>query len=154
LPLRLSQPSALSTGSPMNISEAFSAKRDAYAKRMGSWIISEVTTIGEPMEVWKFVRDCGSRTMRVLYRCKDGTVRDIVGRQGVHDSVQDGKVQGVGHAMASSERGTLSFWTHVHNGRAVNTGSGSGYRTLRADGILAIRCDGHDIITATGRRSL
>ncbi len=138
----------------INLKEAWEAKRDRYAVRQGSFILSDtVIVIGDAREVWKFMRACGDRIFRVIYRCKDGTVRDLIGRQGVHNSDQDGTVQGIGHAMTSEDRLTLSFWTFAH-GKKVNTGSGQGYRTLRAEGILAIRCEGNDILTEEGRLSL
>lgn len=138
----------------INLTEAWNAKRDAYAKRQGAFVLSgEVKVIGDAAEVWQFLRACGDRIFRVLYVCKDGTVRDMIGRQGVYQSSQDGTVAGTGHAMACAERLNLSFWTFAH-GKKVNTGTGKGYRTLRAAGILAIRCEGHDILTAAGAASI
>lgn len=134
----------------MNLTERFKAKRDTYAKRQGPFVLgARVVRIGSDSEVWEFIRALGSRTFRVLYRCQDGTVRDMIGRQGVYASEQDGAVQNIGHAMASETRLTLSFWTFAH-GTKVNTGAGKGYRTLRAAGILAIRCQGTDILTDAG----
>ena len=137
----------------INLTELWDAQRDRYAKRQGPFVVGEVKVIGDAREVWEFMRACGDRIFRVVYVCKDGTVRDMIGRQGVHDSKQDGKVAGIGHAMASEERLTLSFWTFTHGDKA-NTGAGKGYRTLRAAGILAIRCEGHDILTQVGAASL
>ncbi len=51
--------------------------------------------------------------------------------------------------MASESAGTLSFWTCAY-GDKVNTGAGKGYRTLRADGILAINVDGTSVLTDAG----
>jgi hypothetical protein len=138
----------------INLTETWEAKRDRYAKRQGSFILeADVVLIGDDREVWDFMRACGDRIFRVVYRCLDGTVRDMIGRQGVYKSEQDGHVQGIGHAMQSETRLNLSFWTFAH-GEKVNTGSGAGYRTLKAAGILAIRCEGHDILTAAGQSSL
>lgn len=137
----------------INLTETWNAKRDRYAAKQGNFILSDdVILIGDAREVWEFMRACGDRIFRVVYRCKDGTVRDMIGRQGVHNSKQDGMVAGTGHAMASAEHLTLSFWTFAH-GKKVNTGTGAGYRTLRAEGILAIRCEGNDILTHEGERS-
>jgi hypothetical protein len=55
--------------------------------------------------------------------------------------------------MASEEKLNLSFWTGTH-GDKVNTGTGKGYRTLKASGILALRIDGVDIMTEAGRVSM
>lgn len=141
-------------GTQINLTELWNAKRDRYAKAQGAFILSgDVKVIGDAAEVWQFMRACGDRIFRVVYVCKDGTVRDMIGRQGVYKSSQDGTVQGIGHAMASNERMTLSFWTFAH-GQKVNNGTGKGYRTLRAAGILAIRCEGHDILTAVGREAI
>lgn len=130
------------------------AKPDSYAKRQGSYVLgSDVVRISDALTVWNFVRALGSKTFRVLYRCQDGMVRDIIGRQGVYDSAQDGAVQGVGGSMAQQGY-SLSFWTNVHGGRAVNTGVGKGYRTLLASGILALRVDGVDILTDAGIKAL
>lgn len=138
----------------INLTERWGAKRDRYAKQQGAFVLSDnVILIGDAAEVWEFMRACGDRIFRVLYRCKDGTVRDMIGRQGVYASKQDGQVLNVGHAMTDIDRLTLSFWTFAH-GKKVNTGAGKGYRTLRAAGILAIRCEGHDILTAEGHQSL
>ena len=142
------------TATTINLTETWEAKRDRYAKSQGEFILSgDVVLIGESVEVWEFLRACGDRIFRVLYRCLDGTVRDMIGRQGVYKSDQDGEVLNVGHAMADPDRLNLSFWTFAH-GKKVNTGGGKGYRTLRAAGILAIRCEGHDILTEEGRVSL
>lgn len=138
----------------INLTELWQAKRDRYAKRQGAFVLSgDVKLLGDPAEVWRFLRACGDRIFRIIYVCLDGTVRDMIGRQGVYQSEQDGAVQGIGHAMASETALTLSFWTFAH-GQKVNTGSGNGYRTLRAAGILAIRCEGHDILTSMGRECL
>lgn len=138
----------------VNLTQTLEAKRDRYAKAQGAFVLSgDVVRIGSARDVWTFVRACGGRTFRVVYRCQDGTVRDMIGRQGVYASAQDGNVQGIGHAMASAERLNLSFWTFAH-GQKVNTGTGKGYRTLRAAGILALRVDGVDIMTDAGIEAL
>lgn len=138
----------------INLTQLWEAQRDRYAKRQGEFILSgDVVLIGDDREVWDFMRACGDRIFRVVYRCKDGTVRDMIGRQGVYKSAQDGRVQGTGHAMASETRLNLSFWTFAH-GQKVNMGSGAGYRTLKAAGILAIRCEGHDILTRAGQAGI
>lgn len=135
----------------INLTELLSARRDRYAVRQGPFVLrDDITAIGDAVQVWEFVRACEGRTFRVLYVCQDGTTRDMIGRQGVYASEQDGTVQGTGHAMASAQNLTLSFWTYAH-GKKVNTGSGKGYRTLRAEGILALRVDGADIVTDAGR---
>jgi len=137
----------------INLTEKWEAKRDRYAKQQGNFVLSgDVVLIGDARETWDFMRDCGDKIFRVVYRCLDGTVRDMIGRQGVSDSAQDGKVKNIGHAMRSEARLTLSFWTFAH-GEKVNTGAGKGYRTLRAAGILALRCEGHDILTREGFES-
>jgi len=137
-----------------NLTKLWQAKRDRYARTQGEFVLKgDVVILGEAREVWDFMRACGDRIFRVVYVCKDGTVRDMIGRQGVYKSSQDGTVQNIGSAMASEERLTLSFWTFAH-GDKVNTGAGSGYRTLRAAGILAIRCEGHDVLTGNGVAAL
>jgi len=140
----------------MNITATLNAKSDACARNVGPFIIGDegALYVGSPSDVWSFVKGLGGRQFRVIYRCKDGRIRDMIGRQGVYNSAQDGMVQGVGHAMESEQNLTLSFWTNVYGGRAVNTGAGKGYRTLRADGILAIRCNGVTVLTGEGLRSL
>jgi hypothetical protein len=138
----------------MNLTALLGARKDRHARKLGDLTLGQkFVRIGDAREVWSFVRACGGRMFRVLYLCKDGKVRDIIGRQGVHDSRQDGMVENVGHAMASAERLTLSFWTDTSGGK-VNTGAGKGYRTLRAAGILALRIDGTDIVTDAGERAL
>lgn len=137
-----------------NLTKAFRARKDAYAKRQGDLVLGQdAILIGDSAEVWHWFRSLESRLVRVIYECKDGTRRDIIGRQGVHNSAQDGTVQNIGHAMANAERLTLSFWTHTH-GTKVNIGTGAGYRTLRATGILAVKVDGHVILTDQGLRAL
>jgi hypothetical protein len=134
----------------MEIGTILEARADRYARRLGTFTLrGSVVRLGSASEVWNFVRACGGRNFRVLYRCLDGTARDLIGRQGVYKSSQDGTVAGIGHAMANAERLNLSFWTATH-GSKVNTGSGKGYRTLRAAGILALRVDGVDILTDAG----
>ncbi len=138
-----------------DLSAIFGARTDSYAKAQGAFVLSDVThLLADVGQVWDFVRSLNGRMFRVIYECLDGKRLDIIGRQGVHDSAQDGEVQGIGHAMASAERLTLSFWTATHEGRKVNTGAGKGYRTIRAAGILAIRVDGTDILTSQGQAEL
>jgi hypothetical protein len=88
--------------------------------------------------------------MRIIYECLDGKVRDVIGRQGVYNSNQDGRVENVGHAMTDAGLLTFSFWTATH-GSKVNTGAGKGYRTLRAHGVIAIHVNGRDYLTAYGQ---
>lgn len=138
----------------MDLTQAYSARSDRYAKAQGHWIMRESAIyLSTPAMVWEFVRSLGGREFRVLYRPESGSVGDWIGRQGVHNSTQDGAVAGTGHAMASADRLTLSFWTNAY-GDKVNTGKGKGYRTLRADRILAIRCQGADFITRAGMEAL
>ena len=134
-----------------NPAELFAlAVTDGYAKNQKPFILADtIVYLSDAEMVWQFMRDCGDRMFRVIYQCKDGTIRDMIGRQGVHNSEQDGEVQGIGAPMASEENLTLSFWTATH-GRKVNTGAGKGYRTLRAAGILALRVDKTDFVTGAG----
>ena len=135
----------------INLSQKFGSKRDAYAQQMGDMVATgDIVLAGSAVSVWDHFVALGGRSVRVIYRCKDGAIRDIIGRQGVYESAQDGAVGGNGHAMRSRQRLTLSCWTAVHGGAAVNTGSGAGYRTLRAAGILAYRCQGHTFLTDEG----
>ena len=138
----------------MNITQALGAKKDRHAVKLGDLILGQkVVRIGDAKEVFEFVSNLGGRFFRVIYRCLDGSIRDILGRQGVHVSKQDGEVQGIGHAMRNEERLNLSFWTDCQGGK-VNLGTGRGYRTLRAAGILALRIEGTDILTDEGVRAL
>ena len=138
----------------INLSTMLGARADKHARNVGAFVLSEtIVRIGSARDVFNFVSNLGSRMFRIVYRCKDGTVRDMTGRQGVYNSRQDGMVQGVGHAMRSEENLTLSFWTATF-GNKVNTGTGKGYRTIRASGILAIRCEGTDILTDSGLAAL
>lgn len=140
--------------SEYNLSSLLEGKKDSHAKQQGDFILGDtVHLIGGHAETWEFMRNLGGRMVRLIYECKDGTRRDIIGRQGVYQSKQDGTVKGLGHAMTSEARLTLSFHTHTY-GNKVNTGSGKGYRTLRAAGILAIRVDGEDILTAQGQAEI
>ena len=135
----------------INLSEKFVAKRDAYASQMGDLVATgDIVMAGDSVSVWDHFVALGGRQIRVIYRCKDGSIRDIVGRQGVYASEQDGVVSGNGHAMRSRERLTLSFHSHVFGGAGVNNGAGKGYRTLRAAGILAYRVEGHTFLTDEG----
>jgi hypothetical protein len=139
----------------MNLTKQFVAKRDSYASQMGDFVVADnAISAGDSVSVWDHFGALQGRQIRVLYRCRDGQVRDIIGRQGVHSSEQDGAVSGNGHAMRSRANLTLSFHTSVHGGRAVNVGAGKGYRTLRGAGILAYRCEGIDFITNEGLASL
>ncbi len=138
----------------MNLTTTLRARKDAHARKQGDLVLGQqVVRIGDAATVWEFVSKLGSRFFRVVYCCKDGAIRDIMGRQGVYASKQDGEVQGIGHAMRSEKNLTLSFWTDCRGGKA-NTGAGHGYRTLRAAGILALRVDGVDILTDAGIEAL
>lgn len=148
------RPTLSDNSSMVNLTVLLGARKDRHARKLGDMILgTKVVRIGGARETWQFVRDCGGRMFRVLYLCKNGTIRDIIGRQGVYASSQDGTVQNVGHSMTNEDRLTLSFWTDASGGK-VNTGAGKGYRTLRAAGILALRIDGTDIITDAGARML
>lgn len=137
----------------LDLTLTLGAKRDRYATKLGAFVMSgDIVQLGSAAMVWEFLTLNPTAMMRILYVCQDGTVRDIIGRQGVYASEQDGEVQGMGHSMRNAERLTISFHTHTHEGRAVNTGAGKGYRTLRAAGIVAIRTEGQDIITDNGAR--
>lgn len=138
----------------MNLSEVYHARADRYAKAQGPFVIQDsAILLSDPVDVWTFARSLKGLQFRVLYLRKSGEIGDWIGRQGVYDSKQDGPVAGTGRAMASADRLTLSFWTATH-GDKVNNGAGKGYRTLRADRILAIRCKGHDFITRAGMVAL
>jgi hypothetical protein len=137
----------------LNLTETLGARRDRYATKLGPFTLAgEIVQLGNPEMVWQFLTMNATTIMRIVYVCKDGTVRDIIGRQGVHDSAQDGTVQGTGHAMRNADRMTVSFHTSTFGGKAVNTGAGKGYRTIRAAGIVAIHAEGQSIITDNGAR--
>ena len=138
-----------------NLSTIFGAQADAYAKTQGNFILADTVFVGmSHNETWDFLTQLGGKLFRVIYETLDGKRIDIIGRQGVHNSTQDGEIAGTGHAMRSAHRLTISFHTHVFEGRKVNTGAGKGYRTLRAAGILAIRVDQTDILTCQGQSEL
>jgi hypothetical protein len=127
----------------MNLSEKFVAKRDSYASQMGPFVVTgNAISAGDPVSVWDHFVALAHRQVRVLYRCRDGVVRDIIGRQGVHNSQQDGAVTGNGHAMRNRARLTLSFHTSVHGGAGVNVGAGKGYRAYRCEGVTFITNEG------------
>ena len=136
------------SGAQINLTETFGAKRDAYAKAQGDFVLrGNVTILPDMVSIWDFMcklADLG-KLCRIVYVCRDGSIRDMIGRGGVYKSSQDGTVAGTGRPMRSAHRLTLSFWTATHGGK-VNTGPGKGYRTIRAAGILAIRCEGQDFI--------
>jgi hypothetical protein len=134
----------------MNVTQILGASKDRHAKRQGDVILgSHVVRIGDASAVFAFVSALGASFFRIVYCCQDGKIRDMTGRQGVHESRQDGMVQGIGHSMRDASRLNLSFWTDCQGGK-VNTGAGKGYRTIRAAGILAIRVQGTDILTDAG----
>jgi hypothetical protein len=135
----------------VNLTKVFGAQRDRYAKAQGTLdAIESLIFIGDDAEVWRFMRENTREFFRVIYECLDGTRRDMIGRQGVHRSAQDGQIKGIGHAMACEEKLNLSFWTGAH-GDKVNTGAGKGYRTLKASGILALKVRGTVVLTQRGR---
>lgn len=142
-----------------NMTQALRARKDKHARAQGDLILrNHVVMIDSAQAVFEFVSKLDSRFFRVLYRCLDGQVRDIIGRQGVYNSRQDGEVQGIGHSMRDAARLNLSFWTGTHGGK-VNTGTGKGYRTLRAEGILVLRVKDDngqdtDIVTGAGLAAL
>lgn len=135
----------------LNLTETLGAQADAYAKQQGAFLVSGQVTVLDTVQTWDFLCRLGDlgKMFRVVYRCRDGSIRDIIGRGGVFNSSQDGTVVGVGRPMRSESALTVSFWTFCH-GRKVNTGAGLGYRTLRAAGVLAIRCEGRDFLTVEG----
>lgn len=138
------------TSESLNLSELFGAKKDRYAKAQGAFLLFDgFNYTGSGVSTWDWFRTLTGDFVTVLYLTAKNEVRLIVGRQGVHNSEQDGAVQGTGHAMASRDGLTLSFWTATH-GDKVNTGAGKGWRTLRADRILAVNADNKQYVTDTG----
>jgi len=138
----------------VNLSTMLGARKDMHARKLGDLILrSQVVRLGSARDVWEFVSNLDSRFFRILYRCLDGKILDMTGRQGVYNSRQDGEVQNIGHAMRNEDRLNLSFWTDTQGGK-VNTGAGKGYRTIKAAGILAIRVQGTDILTDAGVEAL
>jgi hypothetical protein len=134
----------------MNVTQQLGAKKDSHAKRQGDLILGQkVVRLGSASEVFAFLSSIGGAFFRIVYRCQDGTIRDMTGRQGVYDSRQDGRVLNVGHRMRDEQRLNLSFWTDARGGK-VNTGMGKGYRTIKAEGILILRVQGTDIVTDAG----
>lgn len=130
----------------LNLTSLLGLRRDRYAKNVGAFLLSDgFAYIGDGVSVWDWMRSIGGLQVRIAYICADGKRRDMIGRQGVHDSAQDGTVAGTGHAMSNRDGLTLSFWTCAY-GDKVNTGSGEGYRTIRADRILAINIQRGDEI--------
>ena len=158
----------------LNLSELFGAKNDRYAKAQGDFKLFEgFNYTGDGVSTWDWFRGLGGSFVTVLYFTAKGEIRNMIGRQGVHDSSQDGTVEGTGHAMASRDGLTLSFWTACNAAKVnvdtsdlpegseaivaaaaakekVNTGAGFGYRTLRADRILAVNANGAQYVTDTG----
>ena len=137
----------------MNLTVKLSAKRDSYAKGVGPFVLPDSFVRIAQGDVAGFVAKVGARFLRILYRCKDGVVRDVIGRQGVYASAQDGVVTGEGHAMRHDGY-SIGLWTNVGKGPAVNTGAGFGYRTLRIEGILALRVEGVTILTDRGAEAI
>lgn len=123
----------------LDLTALLSAVRDRYAKAVGSFeLFAGSANIGNGPCVWQWMRARKRLQMRILYLTKANVVRDMIVRQGVHKSTQDGTVAGTGQSMANEETGTLSAWTCVFGGKAVNTGAGLGYRTLKAERILVV----------------
>lgn len=134
----------------LNLSALFGARADRYAKAQGAFLLEDgFHYTGDGVSTWDWFRGLSGSFVTVLYLTAEKQIRLMVGRQGVHSSSQDGTVAGTGHAMASRDGLTLSFWTATY-GSKVNTGAGKGYRTLRADRILAVNVDGAQYVTDTG----
>lgn len=136
--------------STVQLGSLLSATRDRYAKALKPFALSGAIEVGsDAVSVWELLRSQNGKQFRVLVQCQDGTVRDWIGRGGVHGSEQDGEVAGTGRAMASRDLLNLSFWTATH-GSKVNTGTGKGYRTLKAEYVIAIHAGGCEYLTAFG----
>lgn len=137
----------------IDLTKTLDAKRDSYARGVGPFILpTEFVRIAQS-DVAEFLAKVGARFLRIVYRCRDGVVRDVIGRQGVYQSAQDGVVTGEGHAMRRDGH-SIGLWTAVGKGPAVNTGTGFGYRTLRIEGILALRVEGITVLTDRGAEAL
>ena len=122
----------------LNLTSLLSAVRDRYARNVGAFELFAGYATINATNVWQWMRARKGLQMRILYVTKDNVVRDMIVRQGVYKSSQDGTIAGTGHSMADETNGTLSAWTCVFGGKAVNTGAGFGYRTLKSERILAI----------------
>lgn len=137
----------------IDLTKTLKAKRDSYARGIGAFILPEAFVRMAQSDVAGFMARVGTRFLRIVYKCRDGVVRDVIGRQGVWQSEQDGMVTGEGHAMRIDGH-SIGLWTAVGKGPAVNTGTGFGYRTLRVEGILALRVEGVTILTDRGAEAL
>jgi hypothetical protein len=147
--------------STVQLGSLLNATRDRYAKALKPFALSGQIEVGSnAVSVWELLRSQNGKQFRVLVQCQDGTVRDWIGRGGVHNSEQDGEVQGIGAPMANRALLNLSFWTatydsdiNIGNGKTskkVNTGTGYGYRTLKAEYVIAIHAGGCEYLTAFG----
>lgn len=136
----------------VQLGSLLNATRDRYARTLRPFALSGQVEIGSnAVSVWEFLRSQNGKQFRVLVQCQDGTVRDWIGRGGVYNSEQDGEVQGIGAPMSNRDLLNLSFWTATH-GKKVNTGSGKGYRTLKAEFVIAIHAEGNQYFTEFGMR--
>jgi hypothetical protein len=135
----------------MNLTQKLNAKRDV-GSRIRPIIANAVVAIGDSDEVFDLLDRLNGKWVRMIYECRDGVRRDIMGRTGVYASAQDGEVQGIGRPMRDAERLNVSFWTPTKG--KVNTGAGVGYRTIRCDGILVMVVAQVVLVTEAGRRAL
>lgn len=139
------------TSENINLSSLFGAQNDRYAKAQGDFLLfNGFNYTGNGVSTWDWFRSLGGSFVTILYLTAKNEIRSMIGRQGVHDSSQDGTVAGTGHAMANRDGLTLSFWTGT-DGDKVNTGAGKGYRTLRSDRILVVNANGKQYVTDTGK---
>jgi hypothetical protein len=136
--------------STVNLTDLLFAVKDRYARQLGAFTLSgQIEAGSDAVSVWEFMMSQNGKQVRVLTQCLDGTVRDMIGRGRVFNSAQDGEVAETGHAMTNRDKMTLSLWTATH-GKKVNTGSGKGYRTIKAENVIAIHAEGRQILTAFG----
>jgi len=134
----------------VNLTKTLRAVVDRNGARRGDWKATSVVAVDRAAIVAVLALAASKGTfLRIIYRCADGRVRDVIGRQGVYSSQQDGDVAGTGHAMAKDGE-TVSFWSQG----LVNERRDSGYRTLRIDGILAIKVAGVTMLTPAGKQTL
>ena len=147
-----------------NLTRIFSAWKDKYAKTQKDWILRDdetITLLGDWQEVFANLDRLVSRGVffHLIVRSQtSGRRHQIVCRRGVHDSKQDGPVQGNGVAMTDPTIGNFGTWVCVYDGPKVNTGAGKGYRTWNAGEVFAIRVKNAETgknetaLTATGMR--
>lgn len=137
-------------GMEMNVNELLLPRRDVGVDSCDIIVPDAFVLINAEEAISGF----GGLFFRMIARSeRTGRLHDVIVRQGVYKSKQDGMVKGTGNRMRKEGR-RFGTWAYSPTGVPLNTGEGKGYRSwLYSNVILVVARDGIGV-TSEGTRLL